>query len=76
MSNIDQLEKVYRKQTDVVLDMDKLRFFLRDGKSRRSDKDSKALRTRSLLWAHLFREITGGGDLFGAEFVKELISQV
>nr|CAH0112621.1 unnamed protein product [Daphnia galeata] len=58
MSNIDQLEKVYRKQTDVVLDMAKLLFFLRDRKSKRSDKDSKALKTLSLLWAHLFREIT------------------
>ena len=104
MSNIDQLEKVYRKQTDVILDMAKPLFFLLERKSKRSDKDSKALRTLSLLWAHLFREIThsrrlnilsqthpnhigllsraaeklpiGGEDLFGAEFVNELISQV
>jgi hypothetical protein len=58
MANIDQLEKVYRKQTDVVLDMAKPLFFLFEKKSKRSDTDSKALRTLSLHWAHLFREIT------------------
>ncbi|XP_046647730.1 probable serine/threonine-protein kinase nek1 [Daphnia pulicaria] len=104
MPNIDQLEKVYRKQTDVVLDMAKPLLFLLERKSKRSDKDTKALKTLSLLWAHLFREIThsrrlniltqthpnhigllsraaeklpvGGEDLFGTEFVNELISQV
>ncbi|KAI9556087.1 hypothetical protein GHT06_018659 [Daphnia sinensis] len=104
MANIDQLEKVYRIQTDVVLDMAKPLFFLLEKKRKRSDKDAKALRTLSLLWAHLFREVThsrriniltqthpnhigllsraveklpiGGEDLFGAEFVNELISQV
>lgn len=58
MPNIDQLEKVYRKQTDVVLDMAKPLLFLLERKSKRSDKDTKALKTLSLLWAHLFREIT------------------
>ncbi|KZS09709.1 Uncharacterized protein APZ42_025993 [Daphnia magna] len=49
MANIDQLEKVYRKQTNVVLEM---------ATPLLSDKGTKALRTLSILWAHLFREIT------------------
>jgi hypothetical protein len=104
MPNIDQLEKVYRKQTDVVLYMAKPLLFLLERQRKRSDKDTKALKTLKLLWAHLFREIThsrrlniltqthpnhigllsraaeklpvGGEELFGTEFVNELISQV
>ncbi|EFX70981.1 hypothetical protein DAPPUDRAFT_112214 [Daphnia pulex] len=104
MPNIDQLEKVYRKQTNVVLDMAKPLLFPLKRKIKRSDKDTKALKTLLLLSAHLFRKIThsrrlniltqthpnhigllfraaeklpvGGEDLFGTEFVNELISQV
>jgi hypothetical protein len=47
MPNIDQLEKVYRKQTDVVLYMAKPLLFLLERKSKRSDKDTKALKTKN-----------------------------
>jgi hypothetical protein len=104
MANIDQLEKVYRKQTDFILDMAKPLLFLLNKKRKRSNNDSKALRSLLMLWVHLFREIThsrrlniltqthpnhigllsraagklpvGGEDLFGTDFVNELVSQV
>jgi hypothetical protein len=104
MAKIDQLEKVYRKQTDFVLDMVTPLLFLLNKKRKGSNNDSKALRSLLILWVHLFREIThsgrlniltqthpnhigllsraaeklpvGGEDLFGTDFVNELVSQV
>jgi hypothetical protein len=58
MAKIDQLEKVYRKQTDFVLDMATPLLFLLNKKRKRSNNDSKALRSLLMLWVHLFREIT------------------
>ncbi|EFX68753.1 hypothetical protein DAPPUDRAFT_259713 [Daphnia pulex] len=45
MANIDQLEKVYRQQTDFILDMAKPLLFLLNKKRKRSNNDSKALRS-------------------------------
>ena len=57
IANVDPLEKIYRKQTDSLLDMAKpLLFLLENGK--KSKSNTKALKTLSVLWAHLFHDIT------------------
>ena len=58
--NIDPQEKIYRKQTDLVLDLGKPLLFMasRSKNKKKSKADSIALKSALMLWSHLLRNIT------------------
>ena len=58
--NIDPQEKIYRKHTDLVLDLAKPLLFMasRAKNKKKSRSDHIALKSALMLWSHLFRNIT------------------
>ena len=59
VANIDPQEKVYRRQTDLVLDMGKpLLFLVNKCKFKKKSSKALALKSLSMLWAHLLRDVT------------------
>lgn len=59
VANIDPQEKVYRRQTDLILDMAKPLFFLvNKSKFKKKSSDALALKSLTMLWCHLFKDIS------------------
>ncbi|KAK4006288.1 hypothetical protein OUZ56_011442 [Daphnia magna] len=59
IANIDPQEKVYRRQTDLILDMAKpLLFLVNKNKFKKKSSDALALKSLTMLWCHLFKDIS------------------
>ncbi|KAK4006316.1 hypothetical protein OUZ56_011470 [Daphnia magna] len=59
IANIDPQEKVYRRQTDLILDMAKpLLFLVNKNKFKKKSSDALALKSLTVLWCHLFKDIS------------------
>ncbi|XP_032796903.2 uncharacterized protein LOC116933161 [Daphnia magna] len=59
VTNIYPQEKVYRRQADLILDMAKpLLFLVNKSKFKKNPSDAMALKSLSLLWCHLFKDIS------------------
>lgn len=63
-ANIDPQEKVYGKQTDLVLDMAKpLLFIVNQNKFKKKSYDALALKSLTFLWSQLLKDITAARRL-------------
>jgi hypothetical protein len=59
VANIDPQEKVYRRQTDLILDMAKpLLFLVNKKKFKKKSSDALALKSLTMLLCHLFKDIS------------------
>jgi hypothetical protein len=64
VSNIDPQEKIYRRQTDLVLDIGKpLLFLVQSSKFKKKSSNALALKTMAMLWAHLVKDISSARRL-------------
>ena len=64
VANIDSQEKVYRKQTDLVLDMAKpLLFRMNKNKFKKNSSGALALKVLTFLLCHLFKDISAARRL-------------
>jgi len=59
VANIDAIEKMSRRHTDLTLDLGKVLLFLNNkAKFKKKSPCSRALRALTVLWSHLLRDIT------------------
>ena len=59
VANIDAIEKMSRRHTDLTLDLGKALLFLNNkAKFKKKSSCSRALRALTVLWSHLLRDIT------------------
>jgi len=64
VANIDPQEKIYRRQTDLVLDIGKpLLFLIKNSKFKKKSSNALALKTMSMLWVHLVKDISSARRL-------------